>query len=124
MVNFSLSIDLNSNDIYFSSYPQKDELFAHIFSGRIKLSYFKNLSTQLEEVIRRTRNDIEEEDKVVPSPNPAVYCVLSINNTLAEIIDLETKQQVRLKTIDFKRLVDNWIKFVEVNTTAFNSKNS
>jgi hypothetical protein len=128
MIVFSLSIDYNFRDPYilFSSSSQRDEwkILTGVFDGHIKLEYFKSLSAQFEEIISRQRVSLEEDDKVVPSPNPGTYCVLEVDTASTEIIDLENNQQLRLRTTDFKKLIDNWIKFVEVNTAAFSTKNA
>jgi len=126
MINFCLSIDYTFKKPYllFSSSSQRDErcILTGIFDGHIKLEYFKSLSHQLTEIIREKRISLDENDKLVPSPNSYFHCVLEVDSKTITLTDLEKNQQIRLKAIDFKKLIDNWIKYVEVNTDAFSSE--
>lgn len=123
MINFSIAIKSSSTTKIssFSSYPQKKEWekLADVFNGSVRMSYYKKLLIQLEEIIARKRFNLEEGDEIVPTRDPSFWGMLEIDSQRTIITNLNNKESLNISTIDFRNLVNNWIIFVDVNTKAF-----
>lgn len=132
MVNFGLSLGFSSG-LMFGSTPQRPEWesISLIFGSHVYFPFYKDLSNQLQEVIDGKRQEFafdEEQDYAEFVPGEAIRIKLSVydnvhvNDTYVEVEDFDTDKKVYVKAQDLKIIVDNWIKFIDVNTKAFSEK--
>lgn len=123
MIAFNIWIDSrDTNKIRtFYSTPLKNEWekLADVFNGSVRMSYYKKLLLQLEEIIARKRFNLEEGDEIVPTRDPSFWGMLEVDSQRTIITNLNNKESLNISTIDFRNFVNNWIIFVEVNTKTF-----
>ena len=129
MISFRLSLGFSSG-LRFGSSPQRPEweTISLIFGSYVYHPFYSNLSNQLQEVIDGKRRKFafdEEQDYAEFVPGEAVSIKLSVYDNIhvddvyIEIDDFYTDKKIHVKAHELKIIVDNWIKFVEVNTKAF-----
>lgn len=131
MINFGLSLG-SSSDLRFSSSPRRPEweTISWMFGSHIYYpSFYSDLSNQLQEVIDGKRqkfvfdDDEKEYEEFVPGEATriklSVYNNIHVDEAYIEIDDFYTDKKIHVKAHELKIIVDNWIKFVEVNTKAF-----
>ena len=130
MVHFVLGIS-SLHGVSFSSIPHKPEweTISWMFGSHIYYpSFYSDLSNQLQEVIEGKRqkfafDERQEYEEFVPGEATriklSVYDNIHVDDVYIEIDDFYTDKKIHVKAHELKIIVDNWIKFVEVNTKAF-----
>jgi hypothetical protein len=124
MINFGLGLGFSSG-LRFGSTPQRPEWesVSLIFGSHVYFPFYQDFLIQLQEVIEGKRQKFtfdEEKDYEEFVPGEAVDIKLTVLSPESiEIDDFYTNKQLIVSTEELIRTVKNWLKFVEVNTTAF-----
>lgn len=124
MIHFVLGLS-PKNGVSFGSSPHKPEWerLTWIFTSGIKLSFFELLNSQLTEAMRGKRKKfVFDEEKDYEDSIPVEFCDLKlyiIDRQYIDIHDCENNNKLIVKTAELKAIVENWLKFVDVNTKAF-----
>ena len=130
MINYALGISTEFG-VSFWSTPHKPEweTISWMFGSHIYYpSFYSDLSNQLQEVIDEKRqkfafDERQEYEEFVPGGATriklSVYNNMHVDEAYIEIDDFYTDKKIHVKAHELKIIVDNWIKFVEVNTKAF-----
>jgi hypothetical protein len=127
MINYALGIS-SQFGVSFWSTPHKPECesVAVIFGSHIRFSFYRDFLHQLLEVQNGNRlkfNFSDDPDYVDMVPSEAVEVQLTvISPESIKIDDFYIHKQIIVATKELIKIVENWVKFVEVNTEAFEKK--